>query len=761
MTPLLLVVARILLSAQAIQTTPGTVAGQVRDGETYEPLVGAVVMLTDLNRATATDAGGRYVLRQVPAGPQHITVCFVGHAAHSLDALVPPDGQLEINVSLHPAPLLLPPVDVTAPPAVHGLDSRQAAFPDRESSGAELRDHPLLAEPDAFQALGGGEVVLMPESPSGVHVRGGASDQTAYLLDGIPVFSPYHTAGVFSAWNPDALSQLELKSSAPSLANSQTLSGAIEAMTRPPGNRLSAQGSLSTTQARLTVDGPLGLGGAGYMVSLRSGLHGVVPRKDEASYLKGRTGDLLATIEAPAFGGQIRLLGYQSSNDLNAAAVTDEGAPQEDPTIQDSRRNVFEWESQSLGAEWKRGFSGNVLRILGWSAASDAGSTWAAQAALLQMGAERRDEGLLASVDHRSGRTRTHAGIRLERSTTSYHVDSDSDSISSSELRARTPVATAFAQQVRPISRGMDLTLGASLAATQGDLHAGPRAQLRWDVSKQVTLSGSYSRAHQFAQSLRNAESVVGNVFPVDLYMGAGAPGVPVAWSDQGVVALDYRLSTGVRLGVQAYQRNSDGLLLVAPREGQPFATGGFAVGSGASRGVAVDAAMKAPRYDLVARYGLQDVRLEHGNADYVPDYGARHLLEGGVTLLPTATTTIRVNGTAALRRRTTIVTGGLEWEACNLLDQGCEFGGSPQYDGEGLGATPLPAYFRVDLGARKHWNVEVGGHNGTIALFGTITNLTGRGNVLTYARNPSTGELVEIEMRPLAPLVVGVDWQF
>lgn len=60
----------------------------------------------------------------------------------------------------------------------------------------------------AVQALGGGDVVLSPESPSGGQVRGGGSDQTAYLLDGIPGFSPYHGAGVFSAWNPDALSQL-------------------------------------------------------------------------------------------------------------------------------------------------------------------------------------------------------------------------------------------------------------------------------------------------------------------------------------------------------------------------------------------------------------------------------------------------------------------------------------------------------------------------------------------------------------------------
>jgi len=32
---------------------------------------------------------------------------------------------------------------------------------------------------------------------------------------------------------------------------------------------------------------------------------------------------------------------------------------------------------------------------------------------------------------------------------------------------------------------------------------------------------------------------------------------------------------------------------------------------------------------------------------------------------------------------------------------------------------------------------------------------------VLTYSRDPSTGRLSEVEMRPLSPLVIGLDWSF
>jgi hypothetical protein len=739
----------------AVQATQATVLGAVRDDKTNQPLAGAVVELIDLHRAAATDADGRYVLRGVPAGPHHIAVRFIGYAQRSLHALVPPAGHLEINVALRPEPIRLAIVEVHAPPLVGGGDGDdRAAFPERARSIAAVWNHPLLAEPDVLHALEGGEVVVKPESPSGVHIRGGASDQTAYLLDGIPVFSPYHAAGVFSAWNPDALSWLELSSAAPSPGSPHTLSGTVEAVTRTPGARPRLQGSVSSTQARLTLDGPVGVAGASYLVSARSTFPGIITPKDEASYVQGETGDWLAKLEAPALGGQVRLLGYESANEVNTAA----GA-----TTDGGRRNEFEWRSRSVGTEWRGIVAGLGVRVLGWSAAGQAGSRWTAQAGRLTLSAARRDEGLLASVERRSPRATTVAGIRVEGSRTSYRIEPDSTAGPSWALSARTVVAGAFAQHSRAITDRTELRLSAEMAAAGRGLRLGPRAHIRWRLSERLAFSGSYIRRHQFAQSLRNAESLVGTVFPVDLYMGAAAPGIPVARSDQGVLAAEYRPSAGVRLGVQAYTRGSDGVLLVAAREGEPFATSGgaFAVGSDASRGVSVDADVRAARYAIVASYGLQRVRFKYAESGYVPDHGATHLVEGGVIVFPTATSSIRLGLTGTLGRRATTVSGGFEWEACNLLDQGCEFSGSPHYDGEPLGGTTLPPYVRVDLGLRKHWHVAVGGRDARVALFGTVTNVLGRKNLLTYARNPSTGRLAAIEMRPLAPLVVGLDWQF
>jgi len=194
---------------------------------------------------------------------------------------------------------------------------------------------------------------------------------------------------------------------------------------------------------------------------------------------------------------------------------------------------------------------------------------------------------------------------------------------------------------------------------------------------------------------------------------------------------------------------------------GEPFATGAFAIGSGESRGVSTEAALSARRYGVTLSYGLQRVRIAYAGSGYVPESGAAHVAQCGVILLPSATTSVRLGATAVLGRHATPIDGRFEWEANNVLDRGSEFGGSPYYAGDALGETALPAYYRLDLGIRKGWHIGVGGREAALTLFGTATNLLGRKNILTYARDPSTGDFTGVEMRPLAPLVFGLDWGF
>jgi hypothetical protein len=712
------------------------------------------VALVDLDRAVSTDSAGRYLLLDVPPGPQHVVVTRVGYASRTFHALAPRAGTLEIDVALRPEPIRLPPIEVRSPLAIRGLEGgSRAAFPDRGLSLAAVRNHPLLSEPDVLEAAGGGEVVLRPETHDGIHVRGGASDQVAYVLDGIPVLSPYHAGGLFSAWNPDALKSIDLLGASPAPSLPDALSGVVAGTTRMPGDRLETQGSVSTTQSRLTFSGPLGTDDAGYLVSARAGFPGLLGGKRESSHVRGNSGDGVGKLVTPIFGGRLSLLGYGTTTEIEVAARQGDSAATARP------RNELEWKSRSLGAGWTRPLRGGSLEIRAWSVGGDAAALWGADSLPEQLAARRRDLGLMAMVELGRPGHRTSLGLRAQNSETSYRFRSDSGG-AGLELSARTPVSAAFAEIQRAITARVALQLSLSAAAAAGGMHADPGARVEWKPSDAVTVSCGCARRHQYAQSLRNPESVVGNVLPVDLYVGADGTRVPVARSDLGVVAVEHRPASGIRLGLQTYARSFRSLLLVAPLNGGPFATSGFTTGSGDARGATLQLGISAARYGILADYGVQRVRMEYAGSSYVPEYGATHSIDAGVIVFPTATSSVRLGASSMLGRRSTAVLGPFEWEACNLLDRGCEFSGSPVTSGP-LGDTRLPAYVRVDLGVRIHHHLHLAGRDVQLAAFGGMTNLLGRRNVLAVSVDPATGERRAIEMRPRSPLVLGIDWRF
>jgi hypothetical protein len=113
-----------LLAAQA---AGGGVVGTVTDAASGAPISGAVVALPDLDRTVVSDGRGRYVVRDVPAGPQHVSVRRIGFAPRVLHALVPRLGDVVIDIGLERLPVHLRAVDVHPSVEIRGIDKGTAA----------------------------------------------------------------------------------------------------------------------------------------------------------------------------------------------------------------------------------------------------------------------------------------------------------------------------------------------------------------------------------------------------------------------------------------------------------------------------------------------------------------------------------------------------------------------------------------------------------------------------------------------------------
>lgn len=755
-----LLVATVVTTLLVLQTPdpalPGagaSVRGIVSDAETGAPVAGAAVTVSGTALSSTSRADGTYLLDDVPRGTRALVVARTRYYPRSFRAIVPLSGTVRIDVTLHPSPTTLPAIQVNAPAASPFPSSdTETGWSLRRIRSADLRNDPRLAEADALEAVTGGGVAVDPEAPEGLHILGGSSDQVSYTVDGVPVFNPYHTSGTFGAWNPDALAQLDVRAGPASPADFDGMSGAVAATTITPGRRHEVRGSVSSTQLRSTFSGPLGLPDAGYLLGLRSTFPGLIAHSREPSYVGGEGSDWIAKVESPLAGGRARILGYGSDNEANTAAAVTPG-------------NDFLWRARSFGGDWSGHASRAELSLGIWSASSDAGATWRIDSSLTdRLAAQRRDVGLRASAGLGPAGGHTTFELRVRRSATRYRLATGLGDSAGSLLNLTTLLWAGSIAHERAVTSRSAVTVSMGSGLANGVLHLDPGAEVQWRPTTGLVLSAGLSRRHQFAQSLRNEESVVGGVFPADLFLGAGRGGVPVARSDLGMVTLEYRAGAGTRLTGMAYLRNLGDLVLVAPMSGGPFAGTGpssFLRGSGSSAGITVEAAASGMSYGVNLGYALQRSRLVFGDASYSPSFGIGHSIQAGAVLMSSPGTAIKVGVTALLGRHGTAVTGPFEWESCNLLDNGCEFAGSPRAATQEIGLLDLPTYLRLDLGLRHRWIFHLGSRDAELAVFGTVTNILNRQNVLTRVIDPVTGARGNVDMRPRSPLSVGLDWRY
>lgn len=776
--PTQLLLAALLLG----QASTASVHGTVRDSETGTPVQGASVELLDGDARSLSDDAGHYELARASPGPRHLKVSALGYRSRTLHVFVPATGGIRVDVALLPEPIPIEPVDASIEREGPGsLDLRPGEpglrVGSRTVTHLDVSTDPGLAEPDFFEALGGASGVRIdPETPNALHVHGGSADQNLFTLDGIPIFSPYHATGQFSALSADAIGRVDLHAGVPPATWDGALSSIVDVRARSPSSeRLGLRGAVTPSSARITADGPAGLDG-GVLVSGGWGRPGFLAPPRESSYLRGSFAHGLAKGEWPLGDGRVEIVGFHGDNALRMASQpADDGEGDAGTETSAAARpeadggpHRFSWRSTSYGLVWEEPIDeGITLDARVWYADLDVASDWWEGESPMSVSGRRSAVGSRLRLAIGAAETRSIVGVSLERERTDYAVR-PLGSTSAAEptvgfgLSAEPTVLGAFLEHERVLTERVQASLGLRGNGVLGDgLYLAPRASLRWVLSPSVAASAGYARTYQWVQSLRNSESLIANLFSPDLPVAVGADGMPVARADQVTVALDARPASGVTLGLEAYARALDGLILVAPTTGLPFAVEDLQVGSGETWGLGVNLDVRRERYRALASYGFGSVRNELHDLEYAPGFAIEHAIAAGVAYYPTAQLELRTAVRAEVGRPRTLVEGPISWEACSIIEGGCEAEGSPRRMAGPLGEDRLPPYVRVDVGIRKHWHSRILGRSGLVAVFATVTNVFGRRNVLGYISDPDTGELSMLPMRSFSPLTAGLEWQF
>jgi hypothetical protein len=189
----------------------GGVQGTVRDAASGAPVPAATVRVDGTRLGTLADDAGRYRLPGVPAGTVTVVVQRVGYEGERRTVTVRAGVTTTLDVALRAATTALATVRVAADPRDRE-EFRRAPGPGILTVTRDAFTRvPVIGEPDVLrvvQLLPG--VVAPNDFTAGYNVRGGESDQNLILLDGYPLYNPFHLGGLFGTFIDETVGGFEL-----------------------------------------------------------------------------------------------------------------------------------------------------------------------------------------------------------------------------------------------------------------------------------------------------------------------------------------------------------------------------------------------------------------------------------------------------------------------------------------------------------------------------------------------------------------------
>jgi hypothetical protein len=264
-------------------STRGTVSGFVEDAISKEPLIGATISVKGIKAGAYTNKSGFFSISSVPVGQQTVVVSYVGYQRKVSPVTIVAGTAVKLRIALSSDTSMAREITVRAD---RDEDKRQISISRVNIPIEQLSQLRIGGEADVFRALQMLPGVLTSSQiSSGLFIRGGSPDQNLVLLDGMTVYNPTHLFGFISAFNNDAIKDVDLiKGGFPAEFGGRM--SAVLNITQKDGNRDHVEGlvGLGLISSRASLQGPLGngsffLGGRRTYLDLVLGL---VPEDPEA-----------------------------------------------------------------------------------------------------------------------------------------------------------------------------------------------------------------------------------------------------------------------------------------------------------------------------------------------------------------------------------------------------------------------------------------------------------------------------------------------
>jgi hypothetical protein len=234
-------------------TSVYTLSGTIKDINNGEALIGASVLIKELQTGTVTNAFGFFSIT-IPKGKYTVSSSFLGYKNHL--ATVDLSASIQQDITLEEELPVLEEVVVSnnMPDIVQEITSGNTHV---QPQAVEERPA-LFGEMDVVKSLESiPGVKLHAEGSTFYYVRGGNRDQNLVLIDDAPIYNPSHMLGLFSTIIPDAVNDMTLYKGEMPASLGGRLSSVLDIRTKKGNDQnVEVWGSTGLISTKLGVEGP-------------------------------------------------------------------------------------------------------------------------------------------------------------------------------------------------------------------------------------------------------------------------------------------------------------------------------------------------------------------------------------------------------------------------------------------------------------------------------------------------------------------------
>ena len=236
----------------------GTIRGFVYDEENGEPVpfVNVIVAKTD-NNGAPSDINGFFSIPNVPIGEQKLVLTYIGYDTLFYNVLVETGKIANVRLNMKQSGVDLDIVTISSKTTAK-LEEIQIST--TTITPLQIKRLPSVGgEPDLaqyLQVLPG--VIFTGDQGGQLYIRGGSPIQNKVLLDGMVIYNPFHSIGLFSVFETDIIRNVDVYTGGFSAEYGDRISAVVDITTKD-GNKNQTQGEVSVSPflARFLIEGPL------------------------------------------------------------------------------------------------------------------------------------------------------------------------------------------------------------------------------------------------------------------------------------------------------------------------------------------------------------------------------------------------------------------------------------------------------------------------------------------------------------------------